>query len=75
MDAGFTMFVHSERTLSPVIILVLLVQSLNFFPHAFIQHSIHSYNIPIVHTIFEEDFFLMKLSIVRLWLNVPNIAV
>ena len=66
----FTMFVHSERTLSPVNILVFLVQCLNikkkFNPHAFINHSIHSYNIPFVHTIFEEDlFFLMEFSIVR----------
>ena len=58
------MFVRSERTLSPVNTLVLLVQSL-VFSHSFITHSICSYNIPFVHTIFEEDI-LMKFSIVRL---------
>ena len=63
MDDGFTMFVHSERMLSPVNIHVFLVQSLNFyflfFPHAFINHSIHLYNIPFVHTIFEEVLFFL----------------
>ena len=71
MDDGFTMFGRSERTLSPVNTLVLLVQSLVFSPfihntfYLFIKHSIRSYNIPFVHTVFEEDI-LMKFSIVRL---------